>query len=159
MGPAGPGPARDRPLVLVQQLRVPLRAYVAVSSAAALTIISTVALLFLTVINRNRGNRPAGTDPRAGGQDEMLLLLGLLLSSSSVLLSGLDAASLSNWTSQLLCSVSPHIQGRVCVLKPPQDGPGSSTATVEKRGGPSGGRSGPVEGQRSHLHPGENERV
>lgn len=50
---------------------------------------------------------------RAGGQDE-LLLLGLLLSSSSVLLSGLDAASLSSWTSELLCSVSSHIH-RLCV--------------------------------------------
>lgn len=42
---------------------------------------------------------------RSGSQDE-LLLLGILLSSSSVLISGLDEASLSNWTLELLCSVS-----------------------------------------------------
>uniref|UniRef100_H3D2N4 G-protein coupled receptors family 3 profile domain-containing protein n=1 Tax=Tetraodon nigroviridis TaxID=99883 RepID=H3D2N4_TETNG len=93
----GPGPARDRPLVLVQQLRVPLGAHLLVSSAAALTIISTLTILFLTIFNRRRRLL------RAGGQDE-LLLLGLLLSSSSVLLSGLDAASPSSRTSGLLCS-------------------------------------------------------
>ncbi len=41
----------------------------------------------------------------SGGSQDELLLLGILLSSSSVLISGLDEASLSNWTFELLCSV------------------------------------------------------
>ncbi|XP_056901236.1 gamma-aminobutyric acid type B receptor subunit 2-like isoform X2 [Takifugu flavidus] len=94
----GPGPARDRPVMLLQQLRVPLRVYMVVSSAAALAIILTVTILFLTTVNHKYRR------PRSGSQDE-LLLLGLLLSSSSILVSGLDEASLSSWTSELLCSI------------------------------------------------------
>ncbi|XP_029694861.1 gamma-aminobutyric acid type B receptor subunit 2-like isoform X2 [Takifugu rubripes] len=94
----GPGPARDRPVLLLQQLRVPLRVYMVVSSAAALAIILTVTILFLTTVNHKYRR------PRSGSQDE-LLLLGLLLSSSSILVSGLDEASLSSWTSELLCSI------------------------------------------------------
>ncbi|TKS82712.1 Gamma-aminobutyric acid type B receptor subunit 2 [Collichthys lucidus] len=41
----------------------------------------------------------------SGDSQDKLLLLGILLSSSSVLISGLDGASLSNWTSEVLCSV------------------------------------------------------
>lgn len=138
-GPAGPGPARDQPVILLQQLRVPLRVYMVVSSAAALTIILTVTILFLTTVNHKYRSDPEmthpvlqkrlnililqslceisepGSDtcrrPRSGSQDE-LLLLGLLLSSSSILVSGLDEASLSSWTSELLCSVSSHVRGR-----------------------------------------------
>lgn len=42
------------------------------------------------------------------GYLEQLLLLGVLLSCSSVLVSGLDAAALSSHTLELLCSVSVH---------------------------------------------------
>lgn len=42
------------------------------------------------------------------GYMEQLLLLGVLLSCSSVLVSGLDAAQLSSHTLELLCSVSVH---------------------------------------------------
>lgn len=42
-------------MVLVQQLRITLRAYMVVSSAGALTIISTVTILFLTLISRKHG--------------------------------------------------------------------------------------------------------
>lgn len=51
-GPAGPGPARDRTPVRVQRQHVSLLLYSIVSSAAALTIIITLTVLFLTVINR-----------------------------------------------------------------------------------------------------------
>lgn len=109
------------------------------SSAAALTIILTLTILFLTTLHHKYRSGPEmthpvlqkhltilileslceivepGSDPcrrpRSGSQDE-LLLLGLLLSSSSILVSGLDGASLSSWTSELLCSVSSHVQGR-----------------------------------------------
>lgn len=42
------------------------------------------------------------------GYLEQLLLLGVLLSCSSVLVSGLEAAPLSSHTLELLCSVSLH---------------------------------------------------
>ncbi len=130
-GPAGPGPARDQTLVLLQRRHVSLLLYSVVSAAAAVIIIITLTVLFLTVINRKHWcdlltprqcqtlscrlvhEPPAVVCPSAcrllrssaGSQDE-LLLLGILLSSSSVLISGLDEASLSRWTFELLCSVS-----------------------------------------------------
>lgn len=141
-GPAGSGPARDQPVILLQQLRVPLRVYMVVSSSAALIIILTVTILFLITVNHKYRSDPEMAHPvlqkhihilifqarceivepgfqtcrrpRSGSQDE-LLLLGLLLSSSSILVSGLDEASLSSWTSELLCSVSSHVHGRALV--------------------------------------------
>ncbi|XP_073340806.1 gamma-aminobutyric acid type B receptor subunit 2-like [Pagrus major] len=96
----GPGPARDQTLVVPQRQHVSFLLYVIVSSAAAVTIIITLTVLFFTFINRKHRLLRS----RSGSQDE-LLLLGILLSSSSVLTSGLDGASLSNWTLELLCSV------------------------------------------------------
>ncbi|XP_034410338.1 gamma-aminobutyric acid type B receptor subunit 2-like [Cyclopterus lumpus] len=93
----GPGPARDRTLVLVQRQHVSFLLYSTVSSAAAVTIFITLTILFLTVL-RHKHER------RDGAHDE-LLLLGLLLSSSSVLVSGVDGASWSLWSSEMLCSV------------------------------------------------------
>ncbi|XP_068426735.1 gamma-aminobutyric acid type B receptor subunit 2-like [Clinocottus analis] len=96
---SGPGPARDRTLVLVQRLHVSFLVYGTLSSAAAGTIFITLTVLFLTVFRRKQG--PAV-------QDQLLqlgLLLGLLLASSCVLLSGLDQASWAPWTPELLCSV------------------------------------------------------
>ncbi|XP_071754998.2 gamma-aminobutyric acid type B receptor subunit 2-like [Centroberyx gerrardi] len=95
----GSGPAADRPVVRLQRRRVGLPLYAVVSSLAAFTVFLTLIVLFLHVWNRKhwllRDGRP---------RDE-LLLLGLLLSSSSVPLSGLDGASLSDPTFDLLCSV------------------------------------------------------
>ncbi|XP_035529097.1 LOW QUALITY PROTEIN: gamma-aminobutyric acid type B receptor subunit 2-like [Morone saxatilis] len=95
----GPGPPRDRTLVLVQQQHIGLLLYSVVSSAASVTIIIALTALLLTVINRIWLLKSG-----SGSQDE-LLLLGILLSSSSVLMSGLDGASLSDQTSEVLCSV------------------------------------------------------
>ncbi|XP_060890447.1 gamma-aminobutyric acid type B receptor subunit 2-like isoform X2 [Labrus mixtus] len=96
----GPGPARDRTLVLEQWQHVGLLLYGAVSSAAAVTIVITLTVLCFTVCSRKlRLLRWSG-----GSRDE-LLLLGILLSSSSVLVSGLDEALLSDLTYEILCSV------------------------------------------------------
>lgn len=43
------------------------------------------------------------------GSEDELLLLGVLMSSSSILVSGLDGATWSLWTSELLCSVSSYV--------------------------------------------------
>ncbi|KAG8010912.1 Gamma-aminobutyric acid type B receptor subunit 2 [Nibea albiflora] len=96
----GPGPARDRTLVLEQRRHVSLLLYSIVSSAAAVTIIIALIVLFLAVLSREHRLLTSSTE----SQDK-LLLLGILLSSSSVLVSGLDGASLSSWTSEVLCSV------------------------------------------------------
>ncbi|XP_076594358.1 gamma-aminobutyric acid type B receptor subunit 2-like [Chaetodon auriga] len=96
----GPGPARDQTLVLLQRQHVSLLLYSIVSSAAGLTIIITLTVLFLTIINRKHWLLGS-----SGGSQDELLLMGVLLSSSSVLISGLDGALLSNWTFELLCSV------------------------------------------------------
>ncbi|KAK9514483.1 hypothetical protein VZT92_027948 [Zoarces viviparus] len=90
----GPGPARDQTLVLLQRQHVSFLLYGMMSSAAAVTIFITLTLLFI-VIRRKHCD---------GSQDE-LLLLGVLLSCFSVLVSGLDGASWSSWSSELLCSV------------------------------------------------------
>ncbi|XP_044062825.1 gamma-aminobutyric acid type B receptor subunit 2-like isoform X4 [Siniperca chuatsi] len=97
----GPGPARDRTLVLEVRRHVSLLLYGIASSAAAATIFVTLAVLCFSIVSHRRWTlRWSG-----GSQDELLLLLGILLSSSSVLISGLDGASLSDQTSELLCSV------------------------------------------------------
>ncbi|XP_027131524.1 gamma-aminobutyric acid type B receptor subunit 2 isoform X2 [Larimichthys crocea] len=95
----GPGPARDRTLVLEQRRHVGLLLYSIVSAAAAVTIIITLIVLFLAVLCPEHWLLTS-----SGDSQDKLLLLGILLSSSSVLISGLDGASLSNWTSQVLCS-------------------------------------------------------
>nr|XP_046254485.1 gamma-aminobutyric acid type B receptor subunit 2-like isoform X2 [Scatophagus argus] len=103
----GPGPARDRTQVLVRQQHVSLLLYYMVSSAATLTIVITLTVLFLAVAGRQRRYDSAAVRllrSSRGSQDE-LLLLGVLLSSSSVLVSGLDGASLSSRTFEFLCSV------------------------------------------------------
>ncbi|KAE8289320.1 Gamma-aminobutyric acid type B receptor subunit 2 [Larimichthys crocea] len=96
----GPGPARDRTLVLEQRRHVGLLLYSIVSAAAAVTIIITLIVLFLAVLCPEHWLLTS-----SGDSQDKLLLLGILLSSSSVLISGLDGASLSNWTSEVLCSV------------------------------------------------------
>ncbi|KAM6995469.1 gamma-aminobutyric acid type B receptor subunit 2-like isoform 2-T2 [Tautogolabrus adspersus] len=96
----GPGPARDRTLVLEQWQHVGLLLYGVISSTAAVTIVITLTVLCFTVCSRKlRLLRWSG-----GSRDE-LLLLGILLSSSSVLVSGLDEALLSDLTYEILCSV------------------------------------------------------
>ncbi|KAF3839001.1 hypothetical protein F7725_017718 [Dissostichus mawsoni] len=92
----GPAAARDRTLVLEQGLHVGLLMFGIVSSAAALTIIITLTFLLFTLIHRKHA---------CSGCLEELLLLGLLLSSSSVMISGLDGASLSPEVFQTLCSI------------------------------------------------------
>ncbi|KAK1895044.1 Gamma-aminobutyric acid type B receptor subunit 2 [Dissostichus eleginoides] len=92
----GPAAARDRTLVLEQGLHVGLLMFGIVSSAAALTIIITLTFLLFTLIHHKHA---------CSGCLEELLLLGLLLSSSSVMISGLDGASLSPEVFQTLCSV------------------------------------------------------
>ncbi|XP_074538780.1 gamma-aminobutyric acid type B receptor subunit 2-like [Halichoeres trimaculatus] len=96
----GPGPVRDRTLVLEQWQHVSFLLYGVISSAAAVTIVITLTVLCFTCCShRLRLLRWSG-----GSRDE-LLLLGILLSSSSVLVSGLDEALLSDQTYQILCSV------------------------------------------------------
>ncbi|XP_023265387.1 gamma-aminobutyric acid type B receptor subunit 2-like [Seriola lalandi dorsalis] len=96
----GPGPARDRTLVRLQRRGVNLLVYSAVSSAAAVIIIITlIVLCFIGIHRKHRLLRSS-----AGPQDQ-LLLLGVLLSSSWVLVSGLDGSSVSDWTFETLCSV------------------------------------------------------
>ncbi|XP_069574556.1 gamma-aminobutyric acid type B receptor subunit 2-like [Brachyistius frenatus] len=90
----GPGPPRDQSPVHVQRRQVSLRLYGIVSSAAAITIFITLVVLGLVIIHRKRCREP----------QDLLLLLGLLLTSSSVLVSGLDGASLPGDTLEILCS-------------------------------------------------------
>ncbi|XP_026173081.1 gamma-aminobutyric acid type B receptor subunit 2-like [Mastacembelus armatus] len=95
----GPGPVRDQSLVRVQHRHVSLLLYLTASSAAAGTIFITLLLLCLSVFSHKQRLTWSG-----GARDE-LLLLGILLSSSSVLVSGLDAAAPSEWVCEVLCSV------------------------------------------------------
>uniref|UniRef100_UPI0037E940D6 gamma-aminobutyric acid type B receptor subunit 2-like n=1 Tax=Semicossyphus pulcher TaxID=241346 RepID=UPI0037E940D6 len=96
----GPGPARDRTLVVEQWQHVDLLLYAIISSAAAVTIVITLTVFCFTVCSRKlRLLRWSG-----GTRDE-LLFLGILLSSSSVLVSGLDEALLTDQTFEVLCSV------------------------------------------------------
>ncbi|XP_023820301.2 gamma-aminobutyric acid type B receptor subunit 2-like isoform X4 [Oryzias latipes] len=96
---AGPGPARDQPVLLLERRHVSLPLYVALSAAAGAAIFITLTALLFIIINHRRWRSISG-----GSFQDLLLLLGLLLSSSSVLLSGLDGASLSEWTFETLCS-------------------------------------------------------
>ncbi|KAL6109919.1 gabbr2 [Pungitius sinensis] len=96
----GQRPTRDRTMVVVQRQHVSFLLYGIISSAAAGTIFITLALLFFTAICRK--HRPLTL---SDGSEDELLLLGVLLSSSSILVSGLDGVSWSLWTSELLCSV------------------------------------------------------
>ncbi|CAJ1061338.1 gamma-aminobutyric acid type B receptor subunit 2-like [Xyrichtys novacula] len=95
----GPAPVRDRTLVLDQWQHVSLLLYSIISSAAAVAIVITATVLCFTCCSQKlRLLRWSG-----GSRDE-LLLLGILLSSSSVLVSGLDEALLSDQVYQILCS-------------------------------------------------------
>ncbi|CAB1422796.1 unnamed protein product [Pleuronectes platessa] len=95
----GGGPARDQTLVRPQRLHVKLLLYAIVSSAAAVTIFIALILLGFIIFHRTHWLLRSGSV----SQDQ-LLLLGVLLSSSSVLVSGLDGASMSDGTFQILCS-------------------------------------------------------
>ncbi|CAK6978121.1 gamma-aminobutyric acid type B receptor subunit 2-like [Scomber scombrus] len=96
----GSGPAKDQTAERPQQRRVSFLLYVIVSSVAAVTIIITLTILCFIIINRKHWLLR-----RSGGPQDELLLLGILLSSASVLISGLDEASLSDVMLQILCSV------------------------------------------------------
>ncbi|KAM4557852.1 gamma-aminobutyric acid type B receptor subunit 2-like [Odontesthes bonariensis] len=95
----GSAPAKDQTLVRLQHRHVSLLLYTIVSSAAAVTVFILLTVLCFIVINYKRWLLSSGS----ASQDQ-LLLLGMLLASSSVPLSGLDEASLSDWTFDLLCS-------------------------------------------------------
>lgn len=103
--PAGPGPAKDHTPVRLQRRHVGLLLNVVVSSAAAATIVLSLVVLCSTATNRQRWYRPSRLLRSAGSQDQ-LLLLGILLSSSSVLISGLDGSSVPDWMFEIFCSVS-----------------------------------------------------
>ncbi|MEQ2234318.1 hypothetical protein ILYODFUR_030699, partial [Ilyodon furcidens] len=98
----GPGPAKDQTLVHLQHRQVSLILYILISSVATGTIFITLIILCIVIISHRRWPLRSGSS----SQDE-LLLLGLLLSSSSVLFSGLDRTSLPDRTLEVLCSVSP----------------------------------------------------
>ncbi|XP_030606337.1 gamma-aminobutyric acid type B receptor subunit 2-like [Archocentrus centrarchus] len=96
----GPGPAKEQTMVHLQHHHISLLLYTIISSSAGVTIIITLIVLFFIIINHKRWR--ISSSP--GSLDE-LLLLGILLSSSSVLFSGLDEASLSDGMLEVLCSV------------------------------------------------------
>ncbi|KAK5604842.1 hypothetical protein CRENBAI_008928 [Crenichthys baileyi] len=96
----GPGPAKDQTLVHLQHRQVSLILYTLISSVATGTIFITLIILCIVIISHRRWPLRSGSS----SQDE-LLLLGLLLSSSSVLFSGLDRTSLPDRTLEVLCSV------------------------------------------------------
>ncbi|KAM6910515.1 gamma-aminobutyric acid type B receptor subunit 2-like [Xenentodon cancila] len=96
----GPGPARDQTLIRLQHHHVSLLLYVVVASAAGATIFITLTVLCFVVFNHKHWTLTSGSTSQ-----DLLLLLGVLLSSCSVLLSGLDGASLSDWTFEIFCSV------------------------------------------------------
>ncbi|XP_047455614.1 gamma-aminobutyric acid type B receptor subunit 2-like [Mugil cephalus] len=99
----GPGPARDQTLVLLQQRHVSLLLYSVMSSAAAVIIIVSLIVLCFVLVGHKRPSSSRPLTSGSGSQDE-LLLLGIVLCSSSVLFSGLDGASLSDWTFDIFCS-------------------------------------------------------
>ncbi|XP_047216352.1 gamma-aminobutyric acid type B receptor subunit 2-like isoform X2 [Girardinichthys multiradiatus] len=96
----GPGPAKDQTLVHLQHRQVSLILYTLISSVATGTIFITLIILCIVIICHRRWPLRSGSS----SQDE-LLLLGLLLSSSSVLFSGLNRTSLPDRTLEVLCSV------------------------------------------------------
>ncbi|XP_013877646.1 gamma-aminobutyric acid type B receptor subunit 2 [Austrofundulus limnaeus] len=91
----GPGPAKDQTLVRLQHRPVSLFLYFIMSSAAAVIIFITLMVLCFVIINHRCWS---------GSFQDQFLLLGLLLCSSSVLLSGLDETSLSDEVLDVLCS-------------------------------------------------------
>ncbi|XP_038160477.1 gamma-aminobutyric acid type B receptor subunit 2-like isoform X2 [Cyprinodon tularosa] len=96
----GSGPAKDQTAVRLQQRRVSLLLYAVISSAAAGTIFISLIFLCLILVGHRRRLLRSGSP----SQDQ-LVLLGLLLTSSSVLCSGLDRTSLPDQTLEILCSV------------------------------------------------------
>ncbi|XP_035798784.2 gamma-aminobutyric acid type B receptor subunit 2-like [Amphiprion ocellaris] len=96
----GGAAARDQTEVHLQQRHGHFLFYSFLFSAAAGTIIITTCILIFIICNHRHWLRSS----RGGSQDQ-LLLLGVLLSSSSVLVSALDGLSLSDQTSEILCSV------------------------------------------------------
>ncbi|KAK2909650.1 hypothetical protein Q8A73_007365 [Channa argus] len=96
----GPGPARDQALVHLQRHHVSLLLFSMVSSAAVGTIFISL-LIILCLRYSSCSQRPRSS----GGSQDQLLLLGVLLSSSSVLVSGLDGSFVSDWTLEIFCSV------------------------------------------------------
>ncbi|XP_061574090.1 gamma-aminobutyric acid type B receptor subunit 2-like [Cololabis saira] len=113
--PAGPGPARDRVQVRVQRRHVSFLLYAVVSSAAVATIFITLGLLVFIILHRKIWSLAAGPagpagpprPPRSTGppSQDLLLLLAVLLSVSSVLVSGLDGSSVPDWIQEICCSV------------------------------------------------------
>lgn len=119
--PAGPGPPADRRPVLVQRRRLGLLLSSVLFSAAAVTVAASLSLLVLAIAcSKHRYAPLLVSGGVAAGvmlwlwcilrcahlEEQLLVLLGVLLSSTSVLLSGLDGALLSSKTLGLLCSVS-----------------------------------------------------
>ncbi|XP_051812343.1 gamma-aminobutyric acid type B receptor subunit 2-like [Acanthochromis polyacanthus] len=96
----GGAAARDQTEVHLQQRHAHFLFYSFLFSAAAGTIIITTCILIFITCN----HRHWLLSSRGGSQDQ-LLLLGVLLSSSSVLVSALEGLSLSDQTSEILCSV------------------------------------------------------
>ncbi|XP_060936820.1 gamma-aminobutyric acid type B receptor subunit 2-like [Limanda limanda] len=92
----GGGAARDHTLVRRQRRHLKLLHFSILSSAAAVTIFIALVLLGFISFHRRHWSGSVSLD--------QLLLLGVLLSSSSVLLSGLDGSSMSDGTFQILCS-------------------------------------------------------
>ncbi|KAK2845174.1 hypothetical protein Q5P01_011833 [Channa striata] len=114
----GPGPARDRALVRLQQRHVSPLLLVMVSSAAAVTISISLCITLclrsslrsLTGLIRVECHSccsPSVSRPprSSGGPQDQLLLLGVLLSSSSVLVSSMDGSSVPEWMLEISCSV------------------------------------------------------
>nr|XP_054596777.1 gamma-aminobutyric acid type B receptor subunit 2 isoform X2 [Nothobranchius furzeri] len=95
----GPGPAKDQTLVHLHHHHISLLLYTTVSSAAAVTIFITLIILCFIIIKHKHWLLSSNTSSW-----DKLLLVGLLLSSTSVLLSGLDGASLPEEVFNILCS-------------------------------------------------------
>ncbi|XP_056143038.1 gamma-aminobutyric acid type B receptor subunit 2-like [Lampris incognitus] len=111
----GETPARDRTFVSLQPRHIDLISYGVMSSVTTLTIIITLTVLLFSIRHHkhwyvsSQTSTASFSNPRlvkaSGWPLDELLLLGMLLSSSSVLLSGLDGSLVSEPTFDLLCSV------------------------------------------------------
>ncbi|KAM9309152.1 gamma-aminobutyric acid type B receptor subunit 2-like [Pholidichthys leucotaenia] len=97
----GPGPARDQTMVLVQHAHTGILIFIIMSSFSAAIII--IILIALVVVLTNCKH---WTIVSADASQDKFLLLGLLLSSSSVLVSGLDQTLLMNQRLDVLCSAA-----------------------------------------------------
>ncbi|XP_053743570.1 gamma-aminobutyric acid type B receptor subunit 2-like isoform X2 [Synchiropus splendidus] len=100
----GSGPARGQTLVRQERRGVSLLLYLVMSSVAAATVFLTLVVLLLVTVKHSLWL----SRWRSGCQDR-LLLLGLLLSSCSVLVSGLDHVQFPDRTAAILCSVHQWI--------------------------------------------------